>query len=133
MSIFNLAGKYYCIMNDSFAYEELKGRISDAFNLRKDSFAEFYSKRIFQAFFQYARDLKKEYLEYYRQEYESFADYLYIKELLNWAEIEILDLGEHKTLLKLNTNLASYNADNLIEYEGNSIDILNHVLKEICS
>lgn len=133
MSIFNLAGKYYCIMNDSFAYEELKGRISDAFNLRKESFAEFYSKRIFQAFFQYARDLKKEYLEYYRQEYESFADYLYIKELLNWAEIEILDLGEHKTLLKLNTNLASYNADNLIEYEGNSIDILNHVLKEICS
>lgn len=133
MSIFNLAGKYYCIMNDSFVYEELKGRISDAFHLRKDSFAEFYSKRIFQAFFQYARDLKKEYLEYYRREYESFADYLYIKELLNWADIEILDLDEHKTLLRLNTNIASNNADNLIGYEGNSIDILNHVLKEICS
>lgn len=133
MSILNLSGKYYCLVNDSFAYEELKGRISDALHLRKDSFADFYSKRIFQAFFQYARDLKKEYLEYYRQEYESFADYLYIKELMNWADIEILDLGEHKTLLKLDTNLASYNADNLVEYEGNSIDILNQVLKEICS
>lgn len=131
MRILNLAGQYYCKADDSFVYEELDKRISDALHLRKDSFAEFYSKRIFQAYFQYARDLKKEYLSYYRQEYESFADYLYKKELLDWAHIDILDLSEHQTLLKLNINLTSYNADNLIEYEENGIDILNQALKEI--
>ena len=99
--------------------------------MQKDSFAEFYTKRIFQAFFQYARDLKKEYLAYYRQEYESFVDYLYKKELLDWAHIKILDLNERQTLLKLNINLTSYNADSLIEYEDNGIDILNQALKEI--
>lgn len=131
MRILKLLGKCYCKADDSFVYEELEKRISDAFHLRKDSFAEFYSKRIFQAFFQYARDLKKEYMAYYRQEYESFADYLYKKELLDWEHIEILDLSGHQTLLKLNINLTSYNADNLIEYEENGIDILNQALKEI--
>lgn len=131
MRILNLSGEYYCIANDDFVYEELEKRISDASHLRKNSFAEFYSKRIFRAFFQYARDLKKEYMTYYRQEYEHFADYLYKKELLDWANIEILDLSEHQTLLKLNIDLTSYNADNLIQYEENGIDNLNQALKEI--
>lgn len=127
-----LSGKNYCIADDGFVYEELEKRISDAFHLRKDSFAEFYSKRIFQCLFQYTRNLKEEYMEYYRQEYDCFVDYLYKKELLDWKYIEILNLGERQTLLKLNTNLTSYNADNLIEYdEGKSIEILNQALKEI--
>lgn len=132
MRMFKLSGKNYCIADDGFVYEELEKRISDAFHLRKDSFAEFYSKRIFQCLFQYTRNLKEEYMEYYRQEYDSFVDYLYKKELLDWEYIEILKLGERQTLLKLNTNLTSYNADNLIEYdEGKGIEILNQALKEI--
>ncbi|SHK74319.1 hypothetical protein [Desulforamulus aeronauticus] len=131
MRILKLLDKYYCIANESFAYEELEKRISDVLHLQRGSFAEFYSKRIFRAFFQYARDLKKEYLTYYPQEYESFEDYLYKKELLDWEHMEILDLGEGQTLLKLNINLTSYNADNLIQYEENGIDVLNQALKEI--
>jgi len=131
MRILKLSGEYFCIADYGFIYEELEKRISDALQMQKDSFAEFYTKRIFQAFFQYARDLKKEYLAYYRQEYESFVDYLYKKELLDWAHIKILDLNERQTLLKLNINLTSYNADSLIEYEDNGIDILNQALKEI--
>lgn len=132
MRMLKLSGKNYCIADDGFVYEELEKRISDAFHLRKDSFAEFYSKRIFQCLFQYTRNLKEEYMEYYRQEYDCFVDYLYKKELLDWKYIEILNLGERQTLLKLNTNLTSYNADNLIEYdEGKSIEILNQALKEI--
>ena len=131
MRILKLSDKYYCKAYDGFIYEELEKRISNALHLQKDSFAEFYSKRIFQAFFQYARDLKKEYMAYYRQEYESFADYLYKKELFDGAQIAIMDLGEGQTLLKLNINLSSYNADSLIEYEDNGVDILNQTLEEI--
>jgi len=131
MRILKLSDKCYCIANDSFVYEELEKRISDGLHLQKDSFAEFYSKRIFQAFFQYAKDLKREYMAYYQQEYENFADYLYKKELLDWEHIKILDLSGCQTLLKLNINLTSYNADNLIEYEEKGIDILNQALKEI--
>ncbi len=132
MKMFRLSGKYYCIADDGFVYEELEKKISDAFHMRKDSFAESYSKRIFKSFFQYARDLKKEYMVYYRQEYESFVDYLYKKELLDREHIEILNLSEHQTLLKLNTDLTSYNADNLVEYdEENGIEILNQALEEV--
>jgi hypothetical protein len=131
MRIFNLSGGYYCKADDVFVYEELEKRIFEAIPLRKDSFAEFYTKRIFQAFFQYARDLKMEYLTYYGQEYENFTDYLFKKELLDWSYIEILDLSEGQTLLKLDLSLSSYNADSLIEYEENSIDIMNQTLKEI--
>lgn len=106
-------------------------KIVDLSHLRKNSFAEFYTKRILRAFFQYARDLKKEYMKYYQEEYEIFADYLYIKELLDWGNIHNLELSEHQTLLKLNLNLMSYNADNLIEYGENGLDNLNQALKEI--
>jgi len=131
MRILKLSDKYYCIADDDFVYEGFEKRIADSLPLRKGSFAEFYSKRILQAFFQYARDLKKEYLSYYHQEYESFDDYLYKKELLDWAHIESLDLSDRQTLFKLNVNLASYNADSLIEYGDNGIDILNQTLEEI--
>ncbi|TWH46768.1 hypothetical protein [Sporomusa sp. KB1] len=131
MMILKLSDGYYCKADDNFIYEELEKRISDTLHLRKDSFAEFYTKRIFQAFFQYARDLKKEYLTYYGQEYDSFADYLYKKELMELEHIKILDLSERQTLFKLNINLSSYNADSLIEYEDKGIDILNQALEEI--
>lgn len=70
-------------------------------------------------------------MKYYQEEYEIFADYLYIKELLDWGNIHNLELSEHQTLLKLNLNLMSYNADNLIEYGENGLDNLNQALKEI--
>ncbi|NLV22077.1 MAG: hypothetical protein GXY49_08845 [Syntrophomonadaceae bacterium] len=132
MRVLKISGKTYCIADDGFVYEELEKRISDTFHLRKDSFAEFYTKRIFQSFFQYARNLKNEYMAYYRQEYDNFADYLYKKELLDLEYIDDMNLGERQTLLKLNTRLTSYNADNLIEYdEEKGIEILNKALKEI--
>ena len=131
IKILKLAGEYYCIADDSFAYAELEKRISSALHLQKGSFAEFYTKRIFQSFFQYARDLKKEYLTYYGQEYDSFADYLYKKELLDWAHIEFIDLNEQQTLFKLNIELSNYNTRSLIEYEDNGIDILNQALEDI--
>lgn len=89
------------------------------------------TQRGFLELFQYARDLKKDYMTYYREEYENFADYLYKQELLDWRDIHTLRLSEHQTLLKLNLKLTSYNANNLIEYGENGLDNLNLALKEI--
>lgn len=131
MRMFKLAGKYYCVASVDFVYEDFAKRISDGLCLRKNSFAEFYSKRIFQNFFQNANNLKKEYAMYYQEEYGDFADFLYKKELLSREDIEVLDLDEGQTLLKLNIDLFNYNADPLVQYEDNGVDILNHVLEEI--
>ena len=131
MRMFKLAGKYYCVASDDFVYEDFAKRISDGLCLRKSSFAEFYSKRIFQNFFQYSNNLKKEYAMYYQEEYGDFADFLYKKELLSRADIKVLDLDEGQTLLKLNINLFNYNADPLVQYGDNGVNILNHVLEEI--
>ena len=131
MRILKLSDKFYCIADNGFAYEEFENRISDVLHLQKDSFAEIYSKRIFRDCFQYARDLKKEYLSYYHQEYEDFDDYLYTKELLNREQIESLDLSEGQTLLKLNLYLSSYNTQSMLEYGEQQMDILNQALEGI--
>lgn len=132
MRMLKLSSKNYCIAENGFIYEEVEKRISDAFHLRKDSFAEAYTKRIFQAFFQYAIDIRKEYMDFYKQEYDSFSDYLYKKELLGWEDIALLNLSEHQTLLKLNIHLTSYNTDNLIDYDEKiGMEIINQALEGI--
>jgi hypothetical protein len=129
--ILKLADECYCIAEDGFVYKDLEKIISDRLHLKKNSFADVYSKKIFKAFLKYAKDLKKEYMEYYQQEYESFFEYLYKKELLDWQDIDNLNLSENQTLLKLNIKLTSYNAENLISYEEKGMDILNKALKEM--
>lgn len=132
MRIFKLTDQYYCEADNGFTYEELKKKITDILLLRKNSFAELYSKKILQDIFQYAIDLKKEYLTYYQQEYEDFTDYLYKKKLLNRKDIKLLNLSDHQTVLSLDIHLSSYNADSLLnDYEENGIDVLNKALKEI--
>lgn len=131
MKIFNLDGQYYCRTQCGFTLQKLEGLLDSHLKMRKGSFAEHYSKKIFRELFQYARDLKYEYQEYYREEYDDFTVFLYQKELWRHSAIDDLQLSSGETLLHLQNHVSSYNIESLLNYEDSSLDAINQVLKEL--
>ena len=81
MKIFYIRGQAYCKACNGFSYEKLNLALDVKLSMRQNSFAERYSKKIFQILFQNAIDLKQQYEKYYAEEYESFEKFLYQKEL----------------------------------------------------
>ena len=76
-------------------------------------------------------NLKKEYMDYYMQEYDNFKIYLYQKELLEKNEIALLMLNDNQTVLKLQPSLNNYNVKSIIENDENIVKILNEILEKL--
>ena len=131
MKIFNIRGKTYCKAKIEFSFHALEAVLDETLHMRKESFAERYSMKIFRALFQNAFDLRQEYQDYYAEEYESFERFLYQKKLWNPEDIRQLDLTPDQTVLKLSPIQCSYNIDNLLEYGESGIDIINRTLEDI--
>lgn len=107
--------------------EALVGHLS----IRKGSFAEQYSLKIFRNLFQYARDLRQEYIEYYYEEYDNFSEFLYKKEFWDMSNIENAALSDENTVLKLQMHNSSYNMDNLLEYDESISSMIIKILEDI--
>ncbi|MBC3798618.1 hypothetical protein [Acetobacterium tundrae] len=131
MEIIKLQDRYYCVVNEEFTYDQLESRFIEKSKTRKGSFADGYLKKIFKDMFNYAKDLKKEYLEYYSEEYDNFRNFLYQKELLDYYEIESLEIDDKQTLLRLQIDLNNYNMRTLLEYEDDTFEILNQIMEDI--
>lgn len=130
MKIIAFEEKYYCVAEQYFTLEKFERELSEHLDMRKNSFAYCYSYKIFMDFFRYAKDLKQEFNDYYVQEYDNFETFLYQKELLERDEIEMFELNENQTVLKLRPSLNSYNVENIIRYDEEGIKILNQILEE---
>lgn len=123
----------YCIASKEYSIEKLERELLQRAGVRKDSFAEQYTRKIFMDLFRYAKNLREEYFEFYREEYESFEEFLYQKELWEKWEIQELKLDETKTVLQLRYELNNYNAGSMVGYgeEKEGLDMLNQVLAEV--
>lgn len=114
--------------------QKLEEALRNQLSMRKDSFAEQYSLKIFRDLFRYARDLRQEYEEYYREEYDSFSEFLYKREFWEVPDIKKVALTESETVLKLRVSSSSYNLDTLLsydEYDNSFIEIVTQILEEI--
>ena len=131
MKIFVRREEYYCKVYETYTVEKFRKELDNQLDMRKNSFADQYAEKIVMDFFRYAKDLKKEYLNFYAQEYDDFQNFLYQKELWSWIEIKRLDLKEEQTILLLRPFLCNYNAKNFIDYDEEGLQILNQVLEEI--
>lgn len=131
MEIFKIGKRYFCKAMCGFALQKLENCLDERLEMRKGSFAEQHSKRIFCDLFFYARDLRQEYTDYYAQEYDNFEQFLYQKELWKRQDIDALELMSDQTVLELRTDLRNYNADTLMDYEESGMKMINHVLEEI--
>ena len=122
---------YYCMVRKRFLMEDFERELCRHLNMRENSFAYSYSLKIFRDFFRYSKDLRKEYQDYYAQEYSDFETYLYQKELLDRDEIALFELKRNQTILKLRPSFNSYNVENIISHDEDGIKILNQVLEDI--
>lgn len=133
MKIISRGETCYCIASKEYSIEKLERELLQRAGVRKDSFAEQYTRKIFMDLFRYAKNLREEYLEFYREEYESFEEFLYQKELWEKWEIQELKLDETKTVLQLRYELNNYNAGSMVGYgeEKEGLNMLNQVLAEV--
>lgn len=131
MKIFAFEEVYYCVARKKFSLVNFERELCQHLNMRKNSFAYCYSLKIFRDFFQYFKDLRQEYQDYYAQEYGDFEAYLYQKELLEKDKIALFELKYNQTILKLRPSFSSYNVENIIRYDEEGIKILNQVLEDI--
>lgn len=131
MRLLKLNESYFCIIKEEAVFDKLKKNFMDKSKIKTNSFAEKYLIKLFEDIFKSALDIKKIYLDFYKEEYEKFSDFLYQKELLNEDEIKIINLHEDQTLLKLRMSLNSYNISTLFDHEDDFIKYFNQMLEEI--
>ena len=99
--------------------------------MRKDSFAEYYVKRILNNIISGGINLTEFYEKYYKNEYSSFKQFLYNKELIDYEDIEKLSCKDNEILWRLNPYSNSYNIQNLIEFNDEILIIINRLLVEV--
>lgn len=134
MELLSVNGEYVCKVHKGFNMQKLEEALRNQLSMRKDSFAEQYSLKIFRDLFRYARDLRQEYEEYYREEYDSFSEFLYKREFWEVPDIKKVALTESETVLKLRVSSSSYNLDTLLSYDvydNSFIEIVTQILEEI--
>ena len=131
MKILKFGSQYYCTVKCGFALQQIDAYFDEQLSMRRGSFAAQYTEKIFRDLFLYARDLRKEYHDYYVQEYDSFERFLYQKELWEQWIIDMLKLTLDETVLELRPRLSNYNAESLMDYEESGMETINQVLKEI--
>lgn len=131
MRITGIGDKYYLIAPEGLEMDILLGILSSRTGMRKDSFADMQVKRIFLDLFCGAVDLMDCYRKYYIKEYDSFREFLYQKETLEYDTIDSIGLQKGETLWELRYTISGYGVRDLIGYENENLPLFNHFLEEI--
>nr|WP_300807612.1 hypothetical protein [uncultured Acetatifactor sp.] len=131
MRITGIGEKYYLIAPEGLGVYGILEVLSNYTGMRKDSFADMQVKRIFSDLFRGAVDLKACYRKYYIKEYDTFREFLYQKETLEYGAIDSMELREGEALWELKYTINGYNVRDLIGYENENLPLFNDFLEGI--
>lgn len=123
--------KYYLIAPRGIEIEQILQSVYANTGMREGSFADMEVRRIFAGFFRCGMNLTSCYEKYYSKEYDSFQEFLYQKEILEYSSIDTLRLQTDEVIWKLQYELNDYTVRELVEYSDENIPILNRFLEEI--
>ena len=126
--IIRLDETYYLKVKSDITPEFIIKQIIKNCGMRKDSFGEYYVKRILNNILSGGINLTE---FYEKNEYSSFIQFLYNKELIDYEDIEKLSFKDNEILWKLNPYSNSYNIQNLIEFNDEILIIINRLLVEV--
>ena len=130
MRITGIGEKYYLIAPEGLGVYGILEVLSNYTGMRKDSFADMQVKRIFSDLFRGAVDLKACYRNYIK-EYDTFREFLYQKETLEYGAIDSMELREGEALWELKYTINGYNVRDLIGYENENLPLFNDFLEGI--
>ena len=106
-------------------------RIRQHNGMKKESFAEWYVISILTDLISGAVDLNEIYRRYYSEEYESFEEYLYKKELLEIETIIGIKLRSDQSLWRLRFTRNNYSIKSILGYEDENLQIINKTLEYV--
>lgn len=133
MKIVLLKGTYYCMSSIRIDDKEFYQNVVFQ-GIRHGSFVDRCMHKILRDIFRYAVNVRDEYELYYRDEYDSFSDFLFQKELLGRDIADTLGKNVSEQLYRLYLDLNDYNTDNLLlgyEDDYNELNRINRILEQI--
>lgn len=131
LEIVKIQDLYFLRTNFKLRIPDLIKRIKRQNGMKEDSFAEKYVIKILTDLLSGAIDLSEKYRRYYSEEYESFEDFLYKKELFEPEDIRKLELGIDDSLWMLRFTTNSYSVKSILGYEDENLPIINQTLEYI--
>lgn len=99
--------------------------------MKKGSFAEDYVIRILTTLIAGAIDMREKYNRFYLEEYDSFGEYLYKKELLEKETIQDINLKANESLWMLRFTSNDYSIKSILGYDDENLQIINQTLEYI--
>lgn len=126
--IIKLDENYYLKIKRESQIDEVLRQVKEKTKMRKGSFADKYVAKIMTGILHGAVDLRVRYERYYAEEYRSFEDYLYNKELFDSDKIEELALQENETLFSLYLSNNDYSITSIIGYEDENLPVINQLI-----
>ena len=126
--IIKLDKNYYLKAKRESQIDEVLRQVKEKTKMRKGSFADKYVAKIMTGILHEAVDLRVRYERYYAEEYRSFEDYLYNKELFDKDIIEELALQENETLFRLSFSNNDYSITSIIGYEDENFPVINQLI-----
>ena len=131
LEIIKIEDTYFLKADSEFSVYNFIEMIREHNGMKKGSFAESYVIKILTDLISGAVNLGEKYRKYYFEEYESFEEYLYKKELLESEVIQSIKLGTDESLWILRFTSNNYSIDSILNYEDENLQIINKTLEYI--
>lgn len=122
---------YYLKLNNKFSPRLIIDILSANTGMRKNSFAENFILNLFIELLSNSENLVETYHLFYQQEYDTFEDFLYKKELLELSNIQLFSISNNDSLWKLRLLRKRNSISNFITYDNENIMRINYTLKAI--
>ncbi len=122
---------YFMKTDFNFAIADFTEKLLVHNGMKKGSFAEDYVIRILTTLIAGAIDMREKYNRFYLEEYDSFEEYLYKKELLEKETIQDIKLKANESLWMLRFTSNDYSIKSILGYDDENLQIINQTLEYI--
>lgn len=122
---------YFMKTDFNFAIADFTEKLLVHNGMKKGSFAEDYVIRILTTLIAGAIDMREKYNRFYLEEYDSFEEYLYKKELLEKETIQDIKLKANESLWMLRFTSYDYSIKSILGYDDENLQIINQTLEYI--
>ena len=122
---------YFMKTDFNFAIADFTEKLLVHNGMKKGSFAEDYVIRILTTLIAGAIDIREKYNRFYLEEYDSFEEYLYKKELLEKETIQDIKLKANESLWMLRFTSNNYSIKSIFGYDDENLQIINQTLEYI--
>lgn len=122
---------YFMKTDLDFAISDFTEKLLVHNGMKKGSFAESYVIRILTTLIAGAIDMREKYNRFYLEEYDSFGEYLYKKELLEKETIQDINLKANESLWMLRFTSNDYSIESILGYDDENLQIINQTLEYI--